>query len=327
LRELPYSLPWGSSVYAYVVAQNGYGVSSSSTVKNGAIILTNPDAPVTFVENLATKSATSIGVTWAEGASNGGTVIIDYRLSYDQGTGSGSFSVLIESLTSKSYVATGLTPGLTYTFKVQARNSFGFSTYSSSLATLCAFVPKKTVAPVSTISTNTVVLTWTAPYNNGSPITSYTIGIADSNGDYITSITGCDGTSSTVISSTSCIVDLDVLTATPFSLVLGDSITVTVMAHNLYGESLNSEAGGGADIVLVPDAPLNFVNVPSITLASRIGLSWTQGASSGGKSILDYRIHYDQSTDTWIELVEGVTTLTYTTGITLIQGRTYKFRI
>jgi hypothetical protein len=195
------------------------------------------------------------------------------------------------------------------------------------MATLCAYVPEKPVAPVSTISTDTVVLTWSAPYDNGSPITSYTIGIADSNGDYVTSITGCDGSSSSVISSTSCIVDLDILTATPFNLGLGYSITVTVMAHNLYGESLNSEAGSGADIVLVPDAPSNFANVASITLASRIGLSWTQGASSGGESILDYQINYDQSTDTWIQLVDGVTELTYTTGITLTQGKTYKFRI
>lgn len=67
----------------------------------------------------------------------------------------------------------------------------------------------------------------------------------------------------------------------------------------------------------MPNAPINFANVPSVTLASRIGLSWTPAASSGGKPIIDYRIYYDQSTDTWIELAESVTVLEYTTDITI----------
>lgn len=117
------------------------------------------------------------------------------------------------------------------------------------------------------------------------------------------------------------------LTSAPFNLVLGDEITVKVMAHNVYGDSLNSEAGSGANIVLVPDAPINFANVPTITLASRIGLTWTPGISSGDKPIIDYRIYYDQSSDTWIELVDGVTAQTYTTDISLTQGRTYKFKV
>lgn len=55
---------------------------------------------------------------WTDGASNGGSIVIDYRVSYDQGSGSGSMSVLAAGLTTKSYVATALTPGVTYTFKI-----------------------------------------------------------------------------------------------------------------------------------------------------------------------------------------------------------------
>lgn len=76
----------------------------------------------------------------------------------------------------------------------------------------------------------------------------------------------------------------------------------------------------------MPSAPINFSNVASITLASRIGLSWSAGGS-GGKPIIDYQIYFDQSTDTWIELVSGITSLSYTTVTTLTQGRTYKFKI
>jgi hypothetical protein len=41
----PYSLPWGSQVFAKVRAINIIGPSEYSQQGNGAIILTNPDAP------------------------------------------------------------------------------------------------------------------------------------------------------------------------------------------------------------------------------------------------------------------------------------------
>jgi hypothetical protein len=41
----PYNLPWGSSIYAKLYATNSYGDSETSEVGNGAVILTNPDAP------------------------------------------------------------------------------------------------------------------------------------------------------------------------------------------------------------------------------------------------------------------------------------------
>lgn len=51
------------------------------------------------------------------------------------------------------------------------------------------------------------------------------------------------------------------------------------------------------------------------------------GSSSGGEPLIDYRIEYDQSTDTWIELQAGITSQSYTTVATLTKGRTYKFRV
>jgi hypothetical protein len=42
--------------------------------------------------------------------------------------------------------------------------------------------------------------------------------------------------------------------------------------------------------------------------------------------VIDYRIYYDQSTDTWIELDTGITVKTYTTTVALIEGHTYSFK-
>jgi hypothetical protein len=50
---------------------------------NGAIILTNPDAPINVEETVASRSSSSITFTWQVGAANGGTPVIDYRVTYD----------------------------------------------------------------------------------------------------------------------------------------------------------------------------------------------------------------------------------------------------
>jgi hypothetical protein len=58
LRTTPYSLPWGSSIFAQVKAINNYGFSLISNEGNGAIITTTPDPPIDLIENysLRTKS-------------------------------------------------------------------------------------------------------------------------------------------------------------------------------------------------------------------------------------------------------------------------------
>lgn len=78
----PFSLAWGSSAYAKVTAVNVYGNSVVSSEGNGAIILTVPDAPTNLANNKAISTGTKIGLTWAQGLSNGGTPVIDFTLSY-----------------------------------------------------------------------------------------------------------------------------------------------------------------------------------------------------------------------------------------------------
>jgi len=50
LRAAPFSLEWGSSVFAKVVAINAYGDSLASVAGNGAVITTNPDQPTNLQE-------------------------------------------------------------------------------------------------------------------------------------------------------------------------------------------------------------------------------------------------------------------------------------
>ena len=81
LRAEPYSLEWGSSVYAKIVATNAYGDSVASQAGNGAKILTAASAPTDFVRNKGQRSTTTLGFSWTAPSSLGGAPLIDYRVS------------------------------------------------------------------------------------------------------------------------------------------------------------------------------------------------------------------------------------------------------
>jgi hypothetical protein len=118
-RATPYQLPWGSEVYARVAAINIKGQSLYSQEANGAVILTNPDAPLNLADNPVVTSGSTIGLVWNEGAEYGGTPVIDYQLSYDEGAGTEVYVIIESNIADKFYaVTTGLTSGVSYKFKV-----------------------------------------------------------------------------------------------------------------------------------------------------------------------------------------------------------------
>lgn len=84
-----------------------------------------------------------------------------------------------------------------------------------------------------------------------------------------------------------------------------------------------------AKILRVPDIPINFANVPSVTTGTRIGLQWQSGPESGGSPVLDYTILYDQGlggTTNYITLIANLAPTSYTL-IGLTVGTTYQFKI
>jgi hypothetical protein len=63
--------------------------------------------------------------------------LIDYRVSYDNASGSTSLEVLETSVTATTYTAVGLTQGSYYQFHIEARNFEGLS-YSNTVLVLAA---------------------------------------------------------------------------------------------------------------------------------------------------------------------------------------------
>ena len=131
-----------------------------------------PDAPLALT-NATVTNKDLVGITWSDGLNNGGTPVIDYRVSWDQS--SGNWVVLQTGVLTQSFSTVGITlvSGRTYSFKVESRNLVGYSSLSSPISVLAAQVPNKPAAPLTTISGNYVSITWTQPFDGSSPITSY----------------------------------------------------------------------------------------------------------------------------------------------------------
>jgi len=100
-----------------------------------------------------------------------------------------TWTAVASGILTKSYVVTGLTTGKTYRFRVQARNSIGFSTTSNEIQATAAVVPAAPNSPSTIVNVNNVIISWNAPSTNslvtyGSAITNYTVFIRWSDGTY-----------------------------------------------------------------------------------------------------------------------------------------------
>jgi hypothetical protein len=154
-----------------------------------------------LVETVSARTATSITFSWTEGENNGGSPVTDYRVSRYFVEVS-DFVVLATGITVQNYLSTGLTAGVAYKFKVEAQNEFGYSEMSEEVEILCATHPEKPLPPTATIIDDYVIFDWTAPEDNGTPITSYEFYIRSVDLVYIEDKLVCDGTNLAVIENT-----------------------------------------------------------------------------------------------------------------------------
>jgi hypothetical protein len=160
------------------------------------------------------------------------------------------------------YTTTGtLLPGSNYKFKATSKTSFGYSLDSEEIVVMAASVPDVPTLVASTIENANADLTWSAPYNGGTPITAYTIQIRNSDGvTYSQDLANCDGTDSTIVADAMCSVPTAVLLASPFNLEYGDDVYYKVLATNVIGSSLYSAVGNSGTLFTVPGAPLSFAS-------------------------------------------------------------------
>jgi hypothetical protein len=212
-----------------------------------------PDAPINLANDPLTTTDSIIRLTWSDGASDGGTAVIDYSVYYDQGTDN---YVLLDAAVLNQYYVTSvtLTPGVIYSFKVTARNSVGSGDQSVALAVLAAELPDAPLNVVNVPGVTTgyqVGLSWTdGAYNGGSPIIDYQISFTeDSSNTYAIFASGITDQTITVTGLSPGVIYKFVVQSRNIVDISPYSISISVLAAQ------------------IPDAPTDLSNVPEITLA------------------------------------------------------------
>ena len=147
----------------------------------GGIIADAPDIPVSFTSTAAT-SASLISLSWSQGPTYYGLPVVDYGISYDEGQGDSTVTLLAAGITDTTYSYSQVTQGTTYVFYIQARSEFSYSEYSTPISVLAAEKPAKPATPTTSIDGDNVLIDWTAPDNMGSAITGYIIEVMHSDG-------------------------------------------------------------------------------------------------------------------------------------------------
>ena len=185
-----------------------------------------------------------------------------------------AYKIIGTGLTTNTFIAEDLEPRTTYSFKVQSRNIFGNSTDSTPVVSiLAAQIPDRPLPPTTSLSGTSLTIDWDAPFEQGSDIDYYKIYILKSDlTTYSLELNDCDGSNPSIVSSTSCVIDVLILRSDPFYLPWGTKVYAKVIAHNFYGDSQESLPGSGASGVLMtyPDAPTTLTEVESLRAADSI---------------------------------------------------------
>jgi cytoskeletal protein RodZ len=162
----------GRTYNVKVVAINSFGNSPESSGSN-VTPRTVSSAPDSLT---ATAGNASVRLSWTAPVNNGGVAITGYRIeSSTASTGIWSTVVADTSSIATSETITSLVNGTTYKFRVSAINAAGVSVASGEVNALPIGAPSTPAAPTAGVGSAQIFLSWSAPANNGSPITDYEI--------------------------------------------------------------------------------------------------------------------------------------------------------
>lgn len=208
--------------------------------------------------------------------------------------------------TGTSTLVSGLTPGVTYSFHVTARNTVGIGPAGLSNSQTAPSTPPSTpghvvaiAGPTGTPGDGEAHVAWTAPATNGAAITGYRLSVTPA-------CRACHGLGA---AHTSTIVT---------GLVPGTRYTISVAAANAIGVG-HSAAAAALTVYTVPSAPRSVVVKAG---PAGVVVSYGGPAVTGGTAVTEYLVEPTPACST----CGGLTTTGTSTTVTgLSGGKTYRF--
>ena len=285
------TVPSAGTWFYTIVANNLVG----ATPQSPELSIATPNVPSAISDLAAsTVSDTAINLTWGI-PSNGGSNIIDYAV-YRDGSSIGT-------VTTTGFSDTGLTQQTSYIYTVYARNNVGTSLISNSVTQETHGVPAAVVSFLATPASLTQIdLTWTAPNDYNSAITSYVIERESPIGGGFTPL-----------------VTLGSVTS------YSDPGLASVQEYNYRIKAVNSYGNGAtvsASTITLPAAPTNVVVTPSSSTSELI-ITWTTPTLTTG--ITGYQIVREDGVGTGFSPVTIASGTSYTdTGLTTNIYYNYK---
>jgi len=291
-----------------VSAINGAGVGVASAIATSTPF-TTASSPASIT---AIPADTQVLLTWVAGASNGAS-ITGYVIERSDDAGS-TWSTVSANTNSglTRYIVTGLTNGVSYTFRIAALNQAGTGGATTSTATVPAGAPSAPTALVVSPGNTTATLSWTAPSTDGgSAVTGYRIERSVNAGSTWTVIVSDTASTSTTYSASG------LTNGTLYNFRVSALNAVTIGASSLAGSVV--PAG-------VPVAPTSLIAAPT---NGAVVLVWTRPLNNGGNEIIGYKV--ETSTDggtNWTTAIANTnSTVASTTVSGLTNGTTYSFRV
>ena len=234
------------------------------------------DVPAQVTGLGATASNGTITLSWSAPA-DGGSSITSYTVEYSDGS-----STSTATASGTTWTHSDPTLGTEYEYKVRANNALGYGPWSDAAKATAYVAPAKVTGLDAIVSGDTVVLSWSAPADGGSLVTSYTVEYSDGS-----------STSTATASGT---------TWTHSDPTLGTEYEYKVRAVNSAGDGPWSDAAKATAY----DVPAQVTGLGATASNGAITLSWSAPAD-GGSSITSYTVEYSDGSSTSTATASGTT--------------------
>ena len=257
-----------------------------------------------------------VSLTWTAPDSDGGLAITDYIIQYKMKTDNVWINFVHTPTTTTAAKITGLIPSTEYNFRVQAVTEFtGEIPFSDVVtkSTAAATAPGVPTMLHGTLGINDIVLTWTAPADNGGfPITDYKVQYKITANSGYTDFN--DGVST---DPTATVNGLEPKTHYHFRVQAVTEFNGEIPFSGIIASKTLP--------AIAPGAPTDLATTPRL---NHVSLTWTAPADNGGFPITDYIIQYKMKTDNvWINFVHTATTTPAAKITGLIPNTSYDFRV